>query len=317
MNAVFMGTPGFACGPLEALAKSPHNLLAVVTVPDQPSGRGQKLTACEVKMKALELQVPVLQPESLKDQAFLDHLAGLKADVFVVVAFKILPKKLYSIPAHGSINIHASLLPKYRGAAPINYALLNGETETGLTSFFLTKRVDGGDIINQVSTSIPENENFSSLYNRLSEMAGPFLLETLDLIVQPGFTPQKQDIALATPAPKISSEDCLIDWHADDRRVHNHIRAFSEKPGAFCYLDDLQVKILGSARGAFEDLPALKPGEMLADKKRLFVGTGTNPLQLTQLQPAGKKAMDALSFLNGYRIHSYQKFSSTRKEVIN
>jgi len=317
MNVVFMGTPGFACGPLEALAKSRHNLLAVVTVPDQLSGRGQKMSACEVKMKALELQVPVLQPESLKAPAFLDRMADLKADIYVVVAFKILPQKLYSLPPRGSINIHASLLPKYRGAAPINHVLLNGETETGLTSFFLTKQVDGGDIISQVSTSIPEDENFSSLYNRLSEMAGPFLLEILDLIVQPGFTAQKQDIAQATPAPKIRTENCLIDWNADDRRVHNHIRAYSEKPGAFCYLDDLQIKILGSARGAFENLPALQPGEMFADKKRLFVGTGTTPLQLTRLQPAGKKVMDALSFLNGYRIHSYQKFSSTGKEVIN
>jgi len=317
MNVVFMGTPGFACGPLEALANSRHNLIAVVTVPDQPSGRGQKLSACEVKMKALELKVPVLQPENLKAQTFIDRMAGLKADIFVVVAFKILPKKLFSIPPHGSINIHASLLPKYRGAAPINHALLNGETETGLTSFFLTKQVDGGDIINQVSTPVPEDENFSSLYNRLSLMAGPFLLESLDLIVQPGFSAKMQDISQATPAPKIKTEDCLIDWGADDRRVHNHIRAFSERPGAFCFLDDLQIKILGSARGPFDDLPALMPGEMLADKKRLFVGTGTSPIQLTRLQPAGKKAMDAGSFLNGYRIHSYQKLSSIRKEVIN
>ena len=317
MNVVFMGTPGFACGPLEALAKSRHNLLAVVTVPDQPSGRGQKLTACDVKMRALELKVPVLQPESLKAPDFLDRMADLRADLYVVIAFRILPQRLYSLPSRGAINIHASLLPKYRGAAPINHALLNGETETGLTSFFLTRQIDGGDIISQVSTQITENENFSSLYKRLSEMAGPFLLETLDLIVQPGFSARKQDISRATPAPKIRTEDCLIDWSADDRRVHNHIRAFSEKPGAYCYLDDQQIKILGSSRGAFENLPALRPGEMWTDKMRLFVGTGSNPLQLTWLQPAGKKAMEALSFINGYHIQSYQKLSSNRKEVIN
>jgi methionyl-tRNA formyltransferase len=317
MKVVFMGTPGFACNSLETLATSHHELLAVVTVPDKPSGRGRKLSACDVKIKALELQIPVLQPEKLRNQEFLGEITALNADVFVVIAFRILPKKLYSIPPLGSINIHGSLLPKLRGAAPINHALLNGETETGLTSFFLTKQVDGGDIISRVSTAIDPNENFSSLYNRLSEMAGPFLLETLDMIEKPGFSPKKQDVSLATPAPKIKPEDCLIDWAGDDRQVHNHIRAFSEKPGAFCFLDNMKIKILGSLRETQEALPDLEPGEMCVDGKKLYVGTGQNPLQLTTLQPEGKRAMDAASFINGYRIKPHQKLLTDRKEVIS
>jgi methionyl-tRNA formyltransferase len=263
------------------------------------------------------LKAPILQPESLRDQVFLSEIAALDADIFVVVAFRILPKKLYIIPPFGSLNIHASLLPKYRGAAPINHALLNGETETGLTSFFLTKRVDGGDIINQVSTPVDPEENYNSLYNRLSEMAGPFLLETLDFVAKPGFTPRKQDVTQATPAPKIRPDDCLIDWTADGQRVHNHIRAFSEKPGAFCFLDDMKVKILGCLREVTETLPALQPGEMFIENKKLFIGTGDNPVHITRLQPEGKRAMDARSFINGYRIKPHQKLSSVRKEVIS
>lgn len=310
MNVVFMGTPAFACPALESLVMSRHKLLAVVTTPDKPAGRGRKVSASEVKLRALALKLPLLQPGDLRDQAFLDDITALRADVFVIMAFRILPKKLYTIPPRGSINIHASLLPKYRGAAPIARALCNGEIETGLTSFFLKRRVDEGDIIDQESTAIGPDENQTSLAGRLSDMAGPFLLRTLDLIVQPGFAARKQDDALATPAPKITTEDCAISWHLDDTRLHNHIRAFSEQPGAFCYLNGQKIKILGSLKTAGDPQPTLDPGEMHVDKKRLFVGTGGKPLQLTRLQPEGKKSMDALSFINGYRIKPNQKLTS-------
>lgn len=311
-----MGTPGFACAPLSVLARSAHDLLAVVTVPDKPAGRGRRLTPCEVKLRALDLGIPVLQPENLRDDAFLNRMAALQADLYAVIAFRILPKKLYGIPPRGAINIHASLLPKYRGAAPINHALLNGETETGLTSFFLAKEVDTGDVISRTATSIGPDENFSSLEARLSEMAGPFLLDTLELITAPGFAPARQDTSQATPAPKITPDDCLIDWTRSDDRVHNQIRAFSERPGAFTFLDDLQIKILGSRRCESNDLPALEPGEFHVGNRRLYVGTGGRPVQITILQPEGKKAMDAASFINGYRIKAHQKLVSTRKEVI-
>jgi len=310
-----MGTPEFACASLAALAASHHKVLAVVTGPDKPAGRGRKLTACEVKIRATGLNLPLFQPENLRDDSFVAQMATLKADVFVVIAFRILPKKLYVLPPYGSINIHGSLLPRYRGAAPINHALLNGETETGLTSFFLTDRVDQGNIIHQVATSIGPDENFTSLYNRLSEMAGPFLLESLDLISQPGFAPKNQDESLASPAPKISPEDGLIDWTKDRRAVHNHIRAYSEKPGAFCFLDDLQIKILATHMTPTSDLPHLDAGELLVTNKKLFVGAGDGPLEITKVLPQGKKALDALSFINGYRIASHRRLLTHGKEV--
>ncbi len=315
MNVVFMGTPGFARPALQTLADSPHRLLAVVTAPDKPSGRGRKIAACKVKQTALALNVPVLQPKSLRAPAFLENISSLGADLFVVVAFRILPRKLFSIPPHGSINIHASLLPKYRGAAPIQHALMKGEAETGLTSFFLTDNVDQGDLIDQVSTPIGPDENFTSLSARLSEMAGPFLLATLDLIRKPGFSPRPQDSSKATPAPKIQTGDCLIDWTCGEARVHNQIRAFSERPGAFSYLDDQMIKILGSMRETPDSPAALEPGELLPRRKRIYVGTGGSPLQITRIQPEGKKAMDALSFINGYRIQPGRKLTSVRKEV--
>ena len=310
-----MGTPGFACGPLETLAESDHNLLAVVTVPDKPAGRGCRLSPCEIKLKALDLNLPIYQPEKLRDESFLREMAALEADVFVVVAFRILPQALYSIPRLGSINIHGSLLPKYRGAAPIQHALLNGESETGLTSFFLTKQVDTGDVIDRVSTPIGPDENFTSLSDRLSQLAGPFLLRTLDLITRSDFAPMRQDPSQATPAPKITPEDCLINWGADDSRVHNQIRAFSEKPGAYGFFDDMMLKILGSSRGEFNEVPSLEPGEMYIHGRRLFIGTGGRPLEITRLQPEGKKVMDAKAFLNGYRVQSHQKLQPNRKEV--
>lgn len=311
-----MGTPEFACASLAALVNSHHQVLAVVTGPDKPAGRGRKLTACEVKIRASGLRLPVFQPESLRDDAFVAQLAALKADLFIIIAFRILPKKLYTLPRYGSINIHGSLLPKFRGAAPINQALLQGEAETGLTSFFLTDRVDQGNIIHQVSTPIGPDENFTSLYDRLSEMAGPFLLESLEMISRPDFAPKKQDETLASPAPKIKPEDGLIDWSQGRRAVHNHIRAYSEKPGAFCFLDDLQIKILGSHMTETTGLPHLAAGELLVANKKLFVGAGDGPLEITRVLPQGKKALDALSFINGYRIASHRRLSAHGKEVI-
>ncbi len=315
MNVVFMGTPEFACKGLSTLVQSSHKVLAVVTVPDKPAGRGRKLMPSAVKKLALDYNLPVLQPEKLRDSAFLAEISGLDADVFVVIAFRVLPKKLYSIPPNGSFNIHASILPKYRGAAPINHALLNGESETGLTAFFLNKRVDGGAIINQVRAQVDEDENFSSLYNRLSDMSGMFLLETLDKITMPSFQAKKQPDTPACGAPKISTVDCLIDWAKPANDVHNHIRAFSEKPGAFCYLGDLKVKILTTRKDEIEDCPVLPPGKIEARRKDLIVGTGTTPVKIIKIQPEGKKAMEASAFINGYYNSNRTELTAERKEV--
>jgi methionyl-tRNA formyltransferase len=309
-----MGTPAFACPPLEALANSRHNILAVVTGRNKPSGRGRTVKPSPVKQTADKLGLPVLQPAKLKDDAFISKIAALDPDLIVVVAFRILPRNILDIPKKGAINIHGSLLPKYRGAAPITHALLNGESETGLTSFFLKMKIDAGDLIAQAKVKIGENETYSELYDRLSELAGPFLLETIDLIGQPGFAPKTQSDTKATPAPKISSEDALIDWSRDDRQVHNHIRAYADTPGAFTYLRDRKIKILGSLRTE-DTVTKVPPGELRIDSKRLFSGTGNLPLELTRIQPEGKKIMDSKAFLNGYRIENGQTFSSVRKEV--
>lgn len=317
MNVVFMGTPEFACASLQVLADSAHNLLAVVTGCDKPAGRGRQLQPSPVKQLATRLGVPILQPESLKSEAFKQQIQALNPDLIVVVAFRILPRKIFEIPKNGSINIHGSLLPRYRGAAPINHALLNGESKTGLTSFFLNSKVDTGDLIDQVETSIDANENFSSLYDRLAEMSGPFLLRSLDLISQPDFQPSLQDNSQASPAPKIKPIHGLIDWDDSDTIVHNRIRAFSEKPGAFSYLRDKKLKILGSRVGQAADIDKLEPGQIYVTGKNLYVGTGDKPILITRLKPEGKKAYASEAFLNGYRLEAGEKMISERKEVTN
>lgn len=310
-----MGTPEFACAPLAALAASHHKVLAVVTGPDKPVGRGRQLTPTAVKLTAERLGLSIYQPENLKDELFIKEMADLKADLFVVIAFRILPKKLYAVPKLGSINIHASLLPRYRGAAPINHALLNGEKETGLSSFFLIDKVDQGNLIHQTKTDILADENFTSLYRRLSQMAGSFLLETLDLIKTPGFAPKQQDELQATPAPKIRPEDLLINWNRPARQIHNHIRAYSEMPGAFCHLGDMQIKILGARRVGTSTVARLDPGQIVIIGKQILVGTADDPLEIISLQPQGKKVLDSASFINGYRNLIAQGFSARRKEV--
>jgi methionyl-tRNA formyltransferase len=315
MNIIYMGTPRFACPPLSALANSRHSIRAVVTGRDKPSGRGRTVRPGPVKQLAGTLGLPTLQPARLKDQAFLNSIEAYAPDLIVVVAFRILPQKLLDIPSKGAINIHGSLLPRYRGAAPITHALLNGDTETGLTSFYLTRKIDGGDIIARKNVAIAPDESYSTLYDRLSELAGPFLLESLDLIEKPDFSPQSQDDSEATPAPKISSEDGLIDWTKDDRTVHNQIRAYADTPGAYSFLQEKKIKILGSHRIESNTIPALPPGTIHVERRHLYAGTGNLPLELIRLQPEGKKIMDAASFLNGYRVKDGNKFSSVRKEV--
>lgn len=315
MNVVYMGTPEFARFPLTTLAASHHKVLAVVTGPDKPAGRGHKTVPGPVKTVALDLGLPIYQPESLKDDSFIQSMASLGADLFVVIAFRILPENLYRLPRCGAINIHASLLPKYRGAAPIHHALKNGEEITGLTSFFLARKVDEGAMIAQASLPIDPEENCSALSERLSRMAGPFLLETMDKIAEPGFSPSRQDDRLATPAPKIHPDDGLIDWRQDRKRIHDHIRAFSERPGAFSFLGEMKVKILQSTLAAELSPANLEPGRLAVLGRRLFVGAGDNPIGLLRLQPEGKRVMDGAAFINGYRITTEHAFTDARKEV--
>ncbi|MFH1699748.1 MAG: methionyl-tRNA formyltransferase [Candidatus Zixiibacteriota bacterium] len=316
MKIVFMGTPEFACEGLVTLANSSHEVAAIVTVPDKKSGRGQKLSPCEVKIKALDMGFKVFQPENLKEDSFIDEMKTIGADLFVVIAFRILPKKLYSLPSLGAINIHASILPKYRGAAPINHAILNGETETGLTSFFLAGKIDAGKIIDQEKVKIGPDENFTSVYNRLSQLSGPFLLRTLDKIENQEFSPIEQDNSKVSPAPKISPEDCLIDWNKKATEIHNQIRAFSEKPGAYSYFDNKKLKVLASRIEIEEEVKKLSSGQICAHEKNLYAGTGDGLLRILRLQPEGKKIVDAPAFINGYMTAEPKQMTNEWKEVI-
>jgi len=302
MKIVFMGTPVFARRPLEYLhCRTGHEVVAVVTGSDQKSGRGRRLLPTAVRSAAQDLELPVLTPASLKDDRFCREVADFGADLFVVVAFKILPEKLFSIPPKGSINLHGSLLPRYRGAAPINWALINGETETGLTTFFLKKKVDTGHIICQEKIAIGPEETFDELYRRLSELAGPVLARTLDSIEAGTAEQLPQDNALATPAPKINPYDATIDWGFPPHHVANFIRGLSSVPGAGTTFRDKRLKILRARPVTAETPDRIRPGRIIKDKHRLLIAVAGGILEIMELQPEGKSRMSGDQFLRGYK----------------
>ena len=304
MRIVFMGTPEFACRPMEALCRSDHEVLAIVTGIDKQSGRGKKMQATPVCDAACDFNLPIIKAAGLKGTELYDQLKRLKADLFVVVAFRILPKRLIELARLGAINIHASLLPKYRGAAPINWALINGEKETGLTSFYLKTSIDTGDIIHQQKLTINDGENFDSLYHRLSELSGPFLLRTLELIEQ-GAKPIRQDESAATPAPKLTPFDGLIDFGLPADRVVDFVRGLSTRPGAYTFFRGKKLKV--HAAGTPDGIPDIgrdqqvRPGTIIRSKKRLLVYAADRVVELLKVVPEGKKEMDGSAFVNGFR----------------
>jgi len=302
MNIIFMGTPEFARHSLEYLHKNTrHEILAVVTGPDKPSGRGRVLSATAVKKAALGYNLPILTPESIRDREFLEKIKEFDADIYVVVAFRILPEKLYTIPPHGSINLHGSLLPKYRGAAPINWAIINGETETGLTTFKLQKKVDTGNIIYQEKIKIDPDETFTELYGRMAELAGPVLSRTLDMIESGNYTPKRQDDSQATPAPKITPYDCMIDWGFPAKNVVNFIRGMSAIPGAYTYFRGKKLKILKASEYDGNTGKKPRPGKIIGDKHRFLVATAGSIVEIKELIPEGKGKIDGNQFLRGYK----------------
>ncbi len=303
-----MGTPEFACASLAALQNSEHTIAAVVTGPDKPTGRGKNLRPTAIKQQAEQFGLPVLMPESLKSEDFYQELKELAPDLIVIVAFRILPERIFALPKYGSLNIHASLLPKYRGAAPIQWALINGDKETGLSSFLLKSKVDTGDIILQQKTKIDDNENFDSLYNRLSQMAGPFLLDSIKKIESKDFKPVRQDESLSTPAPKLKSSDALIDFEKSALKVHNLIRGLATRPGAFTFFRGKKVKVYASKLSDKTSESSAQPGSIMSDKSELLVQCDQSVLELTRLLPEGKKVMDGRSFINGYRPESGESF---------
>ena len=298
-----MGSPDFAVQCLNEIHMSSHEVLAVVTIPDKAQGRGKKTLPSPVKTAALKLGYEVLQPKSLKSADFKDQIETINPEIIVVVAFKILPESIFSIPVFGTVNIHASLLPKYRGAAPINHALLNGETHTGVTSFYITEEVDAGTILLQKEIEIMNDDNFSSLYDKLAKLGADLIVETLDKLDSEGIPFKVQNPEEVSPAPKITREICEIDWNNSGTRVINQIRAFALKPAAFTWYKGLQLKIKKAKFIPNSNFVSSENGQIVKIEKAdisIKVNDGLISPEIIQLQ--GKKEMSIRDFLNGTQI---------------
>ena len=305
LRIVFMGTAGFAVPSLDILRENGYDVPGVVTAPDRPRGRGQEMQPTAVKERALKLSLPVTQPASLRDPSFADEIRRAAPDLAVVVAFRILPREVFSIPRLGTFNLHASLLPKYRGAAPINRAIMGGETETGVTTFFLDDQVDTGRMLMQARTPILHDDDAGTLHDRLAAIGAEIVLHTVRLIEMGKALPRPQDSSLASPAPKIFKDDCRIAWDRPSVVVRNQIRGLSPVPAAFTTHNGKVIKIYRAQRvdGKRE------PGSVEAGKDYLHVGTTSGCLALEELQQEGKRRMTVEEFLRGYRIVTGEQFS--------
>lgn len=304
LRIVFMGTPEFAVATLRALVEEGCNVVAVVTQPDKPVGRhGSTLQAPPVKQYAVEQGIDVLQPEKLRDQDFVEQLRRYEADLQVVVAYRMLPEVVWAMPKYGTFNVHASLLPHYRGAAPINWAVINGERQTGITTFFLDHEIDTGRMIMQETFDIPEDANVEYVYDGLMQLGADVCLRTLDAIAaadgHPVTTAQQEGDF--EPAPKLFRETCQICWHQTARRVYDFVRGLSPYPGAWTALTmpdgrETTMKVL---RATLTQLPPTEPGAIVIGKNRLCISATDGLLQIDELQIAGKRRMAAADFLNG------------------
>ena len=308
MRIVFMGTPEFAIPSLEKLLKSNHKVIAVVTGADMPRGRGQSVCATPIKELALKHKLSVLCPTDLKSDDFFGKLSSFEPELGVVVAFRILPERIFTLPAKGTINLHASLLPKYRGAAPINWALINGESKTGLTTFFIQKKVDTGNIILQKETNILPDETAGELSVKLAGIGADLLLETVDLIEKGEVKLTKQDDSLISLAPKITKEMCRIDWSKPALELKNLIRGLSPIPGAFTFFKGKVLKIY-RAKIADEEYPQAKAGDIIQSDsiKSFIVKAEDRGLELLEVQLEGKKKMSGTEFVKGCRFQSCDK----------
>ena len=314
LKIVFFGTPDFAVESLSRLVDGGYNVVAVVTMPDKPAGRGRQLQQSDVKRYAVEHGLPVLQPVSLKDEAFIAELRSFGAQLFIVIAFRMLPEAVWQMPPLGTFNLHASLLPRYRGAAPINWAVMNGDTETGVTTFFLKHEIDTGDVIQQRSCPIGRHDNVEDVHDRLMVMGADMVLETVDAIINGTVKPIPQDQMLTTgqqptPAPKIFKDTCRIDWTRPAEELYNHIRGLSPYPAAWTVLKDengnevTTIKVYKTGEPEpFTGNEHPVPGTLLADRKTLRVACADGWLQVLSLQQSGKKRMDTDAFLRGFTV---------------
>jgi methionyl-tRNA formyltransferase len=300
MRVVFLGTPSFAVPTLDLLAASGHDVCAVVTQPDRPKGRGNPVAESPVKIAATLLGIPVYQPERIRRPESVRLLESFEAEVMVVVGYgQIIPQVIIDLPKYGILNVHASLLPKYRGAAPIQWAIANGETETGVTIMQIDAGLDTGDMLRKAAIPIDANETSSDLGLRLAALGAELLLETVQQIENGSAAPEKQNNAEATVAPILKKEDALVDWSQEGRRIYNRFRGFQPWPGSYTYFRGQQLTMLRLMPSAE---PSGEPGTMSFDKRRLLVACGgETSLEVFELQLAGKKRMTAEAFLNGYR----------------
>lgn len=299
LNIVFMGSPEFAVPSLELIHNSRHTISAVVSNPDKRRGRRSKPVPTDVKKKALELGLPTIDAEDVKSKSFASELSKLKADLFVVVAFRILPNYVLAIPKIGSINLHASLLPKYRGAAPIHWAVINGEEQTGATVFFLNEKVDAGKIIGQRSVTIGPMDTTGNVYERLKNEGADLLLSCIHNIAEENLQGQVQDHSQATPAPKLFRENTRIDFTKSAPEVHNFVRGLYPFPGAWCMYGGLKMNIHKTV--PHSDMTD-KPGKLWSDGEKLFTGCGEGAVEIKELQLPGKPRISGNDFANGYDL---------------
>lgn len=300
MNIVFMGTPEFSVGCFKRLIADGHNVMAAYTQPDKPKGRGHSMMPTPVKEAALECGVPVYQPTTFKDEAVIEQLKGLAPELIIVVAYgKILPQSVLSLPEHGCINIHASLLPAYRGAAPIQWCVLNGEKSTGITSMQMDAGLDTGDMLIKREIEIGENETSGELHDRLAELGAEVMSETICALENGKLSPQKQDDSLSNYASMLSKALCPIDWSKSASEIHNQVRGLSPWPVATTMLNGKLIKIHSSKK---LEGNGGKCGEVTDNKGRLIVSCGTGLLEIAILQTEGKRAMSAKDFLVGNKI---------------
>ena len=305
LRIVFMGTPDFAVATLKALVSQGYNVVGVVTAPDRPAGRGRKLQESAVKKYAVEQHLQILQPTNLKDTGFLEELKSLEANLHIVVAFRMLPKLVWSMPKHGTFNLHASLLPNYRGAAPINWALINGETETGVSTFFIDDKIDTGEIILQEKTDIAENDTAGTLHDKLMLLGADLVLKTVAQIENGSVHKKKQNqITELKTAHKIHKETCQINWKKSLDEIFNHIRGLSPYPAAWTTLvngdENVFLKIYGATK--IMENHTLRIGSIISDKKELKIAVKNGFIIPTEIQLPGKRKMKTSEVLNGLNL---------------
>lgn len=294
---IFMGTPEFAVPSLEAIHKI-YGISLVVSIPDKAQGRGQKVIPSPVKVKAMELNIPILQPEKLKNEDFIEQIKSIEPDIIVVIAFRILPKEIYTLAKIASFNIHGSLLPKYRGAAPINWAIINGENISGITSFILNDTVDTGKILLKKVVEISENMNVGELYKILMNESPKLAIDTINLLLIGDFSPISQNDLESSPAPKLNKDNTKINWNKTSIEIHNFIRGLSPYPSAWTVMNSQVLKIY---EVKINNIIKLEPSEYLITDKNFYIGTLNGGVEILKLQAQNKKMMSSIDFINGYR----------------